>query len=231
MYKPLVVKCRPHALYYGRDRWLKLDSLLLKAVLMELHGAAFYALPSLTPATPAEQLQYPEAMPLARRERHGEWYYACSWADVPAATLHTEASAYTRRFSEQAARRYGDHRGRGRFVVHTGKGADKAMAETIRLRTISELVWYAVGDAVEIKRLLESRYAAIGKKEAQGCGQLSAYENGERWHVAEVEEDFSEHDAQGNLTRGLPVLEGGVLYPVRPPYYVRANYVPLELPA
>lgn len=225
-FEPLCVSCRPHALYYERDRWLKLDSLLLKAALVEKYGAAFAALPPIFPSTPAEQLEYPD-MPLERRERHGQWYYACSWADVEAATVQTFASAYVRRFSEQAVRKYASNR---RLVVHTGKGADKSVQEVVRWRIVSELTWYAVGDIAEIKRLLEAHYSSIGKKESQGCGQLCPYPNGDLWRVEASSSDYSERDATGKPTRGLPVARGGVLYPVRPPYYVRADYALLELP-
>lgn len=221
------ISCRPHALYYERDRWIKLDSLLLKAVLQEQYGEAFQALPPISPTTPTEALGYPNAMPLERRERLGVWYYACSWADVEAATIRVFAMSYVRHFSEELFRRYGT--GKGREVIHAGKGVDKLVCERVRLRLVSGLVWYAVGDQAEIKRLLETYYHSVGKKESQGHGQLIPYPDGSLWKVEAVEYDYSERDADGRATRGLP-SEHGVRYPVRPPYYVRANVAELELP-
>ncbi len=221
------ISCRPHALVAERDRWIKLDSLLLKAVLQEQYGAAFQALPPISPTTPAEALEYPDAVPLERRERLGVWYYACSWVDVEAATLRVFVSSYVRHLSEELFRRYGLNK--GREVIHTGKGADKLVYEQERLRLVDELTWYAVGDVAEIKRLLETYYHSLGKKESQGCGQLAPYSDGSLWQVEVVDYDYSERDADGKATRGLPA-ERGVRYPVRPPYYVRANVTTLELP-
>lgn len=229
--EPVKIQCWPQSLYYERDRWIKLDSILLKAVLIEKYGAAFATLPPVFPSTPLTALEYPDTMPLARRERAGQWYYACSWADVEAATVQTTASAFVRRFSEQAVRRYAEQPDRGRLTVHTGKGADKSVQEVIRLRQVTELTWWAVGDLAEISRLLATYFHSIGKKESQGCGQLCAYSDGALWRVTVAPADYSEQDAAGKLTRGLPVERGGRVYPVRPPYYVRANYVMLELPA
>ena len=86
---------------------------------------------------------------------------------------------------------------------------------------------YMQAGAVRKHTMLER--ALRRKKESQGYGQLIPYPDGSLWKVEAVEYDYSECDADGHATRGLP-SEHGVRYPVRPPYYVRANVAELELP-
>lgn len=233
--EPLRIRCRPENLFVYPESWgtyIHLDSLLLRAVLLERHGAGYYTLPPVTPSTPPAKLET-TGVPLERRERGGVWYWACSWADVEAASLKEAETAWIRSYPNHDAITYLDGK---RLLVKSWQGPDKLYNTPVYVQVVDELVWYAAGDRAEIARLLETYYPAIGKKAAYGQGQLEFYPDGSRWQIDPWPQDWSERDGDGRLTRGLPaILDTAfpldmVRAPVRPPYYCLANFAFLEMP-
>lgn len=234
--EPLRIRCRPHALFWY-DPWMPLDSLLYRAALIEWYGEDYYHLPTLSPSAPlADIIPIGIGVPLERRERHGIWWWACSWADVYRATMAKCDGFWVRQHPHEDAGTYVEHRGRGNLIVKTWKGPDKLYHTPVSALIVDELTWYAYGDSAEIGRLLETYYAAIGKKAAYGFGQLCEYPDGCRWKIEAWREDWSERDGDGRLTRGVPP-DGGDFHlsrlrrhGVRPPYWAHANAALLELP-
>lgn len=230
MFQPVRIQCRPSSLFtYGQ--FIHLDSLLARAALLEKFGSEFYSLPMISRGTPAEELIHPN-LPLERRERAGQWYWACSWADVEKIALAHTGDGWVKGFAANDAGRYV-----GKRTVQLSKGPDKLYNMPIHLTTVSELSWYAMGNPDEIRRLLNENYQAIGKKNAYGNGQLEFYDDGNRWKVEAWHSDWSERDGEGKLTRGIPLEDTfsadskTAIYGVRPPYHVAANQIRLEMPA
>ena len=242
--QPLRIRCRPAA-FIWYDRWIMVDSVLAHAWMLREYGEDFYALPTLTPVTPAVELITPD-LPLARRADHTtHWYWAASWCDVEAATLHTARSAWVRSYPTHDATAYMRHSERkAERTVNSVAGPDKLYNVPVYLRVVDELCWYVVGDLDEVAALL-STVPHIGKKCASGWGQLLPYPDGHLWQVEPWHADWSERDGDGHLTRGVPVVTheadwfagepvylslNARLYGYRPPYFVRANQALCNLP-
>ncbi len=234
--EPLRIRCRPTGLFVYPEAhgvWVHLDSLLLRAVLLDRRGYAFYLSPPLNPASTLDELDL-DGVPLVRRERGGQWYFACSWANVTAASYGEAETAWIRGYPDHDAMVYLN--GPKRLLIKTWQGPDKLYNMPVHTHITNELIWYAVGDRAEVERLLTTYYHAIGKKSAYGQGQLAYYEDGLRWQVEPWPADWSERDGDGHLTRGIPAeVDGGfpinmIYAPLRPPYYLQANHVFLVLP-
>ncbi len=233
----LQIRCRSTAIF-GYEKWTMLDSLLQRAMLLEQYGADYYLLPPLSPASPPEALLIPD-LPLERRERGGQWYWACSWIDLDAASIARCKSVWVRRYPARDGRQYLRGRQyrkgrRGRLNIKTSEGPDKLYNMPMFGWVVDELCWYAVGDAAEIKRLLETYIHFLGKKTAYGNGQVCQYNDGAYWQVEPWPEDWSERDGAGRLTRPIPAQAGKSLdfiwMSIRPPYFVRANSCYVEMP-
>lgn len=222
----LRIQCRPIGLFVypiPAGVFLMLDSLIYRAVILEKFGSDFYTLPPVSPNT-TELLDVDT--PLERREIGGVWYYACSWANVEAASLGQYVVNWVRGYADFDATYYISDK--KRLLIKTWQGHDKLYNMPMHCYNVDCLTWYAVGDGAEIKRLLETYYPAIGKKTAYGQGQLAYYADGSRWRVESWPEDWSEVK-DGQPTRGLPVnMEKGfpldmVRCGIRPPYYAHQN--------
>lgn len=223
--KPVRIECVPIGLVaypIPAGVWLMLDSLLYRAALLDRLGEEYYILPPLSPAD-TELLE--AEVPLVRRETGGIWYYACSWANVEAASLGQHVTNWVRGYPATDAVEYMNKK--GRLLIKTWQGDDKLYNMPMHCYTVESLSWYAVGDQDEIKRLLETYYPAIGKKSAYGQGQLAYYPDGSRWRVEPWAEDWSEVDGEMRRTRGLPMSVEVGAWPldmvrcgVRPPYYL-----------
>lgn len=226
--QPIRIRCKPATLFVY-DRWIMVDAMIQRAYLLDKLGADFYALPTINAGTPASELIACD-LPLESRMLGGSQYYAASWCDVEEAQLQQSESAWVRQFSDADGVAYLSSKAKR---VNTTAGLDKAYNMPIHLRTLIECTWYAVGDIAEISRLLNSYMHAIGKKAAYGNGALQEYTDGCHWQVDAWPHDWSERDAAGRLTRGLPAtsLDNASIYGVRPPYFVRANQILMELPA
>lgn len=230
--EPIRIRCRPANLFVY-DRWVMVDAIIQRSHLLDRLGQAFYDLPTVTAGTPANDLIACD-LPLESRTRNGHQYWAASWCDVQALQLRQDNSAWVRQNPDLDGVSYLHGK---RLLIKDWQGPDKLYNMPISLRTVAELTWYAVGDGAEIGRLLNTYVHAIGKKAAYGNGALQSYDDGQCWQVEAWPHDWSERDAAGALTRGLPpagdldLAANWQLYGVRPPYFVSANQMLLELPA
>ncbi len=201
--------------------YLMLDALLAHAALLDKLGQDYYALPATTRGSGLADL-HDVGLPLERRERYGQWYYAASFTRVKP-LAHTPGG-FTRRFAAaDAAERLAGKK----MSVNFASGPDRSVFAQSNTLLPDELVWYAVGDGDEIARLLNQYVWFIGKKRDYGYGQLMLYSNSQRWLVEAWPADWSERNAEGQLTRHLPAKTGPLL-PVRPPYFLDANHAPCE---
>ena len=228
---PLKITCKPQAIF-TYDRFFHLDGLLARAVLIEQLGEGFYDLPTVTRNTPADKIVFAE-LPLERRERNNQWYWACSWADTRSLMTTHSLSGWVRSYPKNDQ----THFVAGKKQTYDAKaGADKPYNMPVRLTSTPELTWFAVGDADEIRRLLNNHYDSIGKKTAMGNGQLEYYSDGTLWQVTPSAKDFSERNESGDLTRALPIdktfdLGNNIeLVGVRPPYHIAINMCLCEVP-
>lgn len=223
----LRIRCRPTNLFVY-DRWLMVDAFIQRAYMLDQYGSDFYALPPLSAGVDSSDL-IACALPLESRQRNGHQYWAASWCDVQALQFRQSESAWVRQFGAADGIVYLHDKAKR---IDTTTGRDKAYNLPIHLRTLDECIWYVVGDAAEIDRLLNAYVHALGKKAAYGNGALQEYANGKCWQVEAWPHDWSERDAEGKLTRGLPALtlDKAESYGVRPPYFVRANQILMELP-
>lgn len=246
--QPLRIRCRPAALIWY-DRWIMVDGILSHCYMLDRFGQDYYLLPTLTPVSKDVELVDMD-LPLEKRAAGTEhWYWAASWCDIDACTLDRRRSAWVRSYYAKDAGDYFGQAGKVRKMDHVANlqaGPDKLYNVPLYVRTVDELVWYVVGDAEEIRRLL-APMSHIGKKCAAGWGMLLPYSDGALWQVEAWPEDWSERDGEGNLTRGVPSaksfgeidwFEGSVpfdldtlqTYGFRPPYFVQANQGMLEMP-
>lgn len=225
--QPLRIQCRPVTLFVY-ERWIMVDAIIQRAYILDKLGADFYALPAINAGTPASDLIACD-LPLESRTHGGHQYWSASWCDVQALQFQQSESAWVRQFSDADGVAYLSSKAKR---VNTTAGLDKAYNMPIHLRSLDDCTWYAVGDIAEIDRLLNSYVHAIGKKAAYGNGALQEFPDGRHWQVEVWPHDWSERDAAGNLTRGMPAtsLDHASIYGVRPPYFVRANQCLLELP-
>lgn len=195
------------------DAFLPIDGILYFAAMRREYGHQLLT----TPGEVADVAPIP--LPLARLGRGSEWYYAASFAcwDAPA-----EYSAFWVKRPDVEYERLIDFGGR-RGRIETAKGQYKAYHMQTFLRHAIAVSWFVVGDRDEIETLLRPMLH-IGKKTAQGNGRLVG------WQVEVWPHDWSVYDGDGRLMRSIPT-EGGVLYGIRPPYWLPENQTPAALPA
>lgn len=243
--QPLRIRCRPAA-FVWYDRWLMIDSVLAHGWMLTEYGEDFYALPTITPVTPAVHLITPE-LPLERRANDSPaWYWAASWCDVEAATLHTARSAWVRGYPTHDAVAYMRHSDKkAARSVNAVAGPDKLYNIPLYVRVVDELAWYVVGDRARIVDLL-SLVPHIGKKCAAGWGALLSYPDDNLWQVEPWPADWSERRPDGKRSRGVPTatlpppdyfsgapgetFPDARMYGYRPPYFARANQALCALP-
>lgn len=173
----------------------------------------------------APEGEWPDAeLPLERRVPEHEpsaWYWAVSLGQ------YTPQREYVyhwhRRFAAERER-YIDLSGKKSGRINTKAGYMKAYRHPVPVLLITEITWYAVGDADELRRML-AQANWIGKNRSQGFGWVG------EWTVEPWPEDWSEYGPFGRVMRDLPVPasqaqgEEGI----RPPYWHRRNRYPVEV--
>jgi CRISPR type IV-associated protein Csf3 len=193
-----------------RPEDLALDGLLASQMLRRHFGEEFYFLPD-----PKELLHFAR-LPLAMRGKPSEriatcqtgeiwwqtrgqtdescWYWACSSAQVEVQARDTEY--WNKRFDTQAGLSDRiDFGGRVEKVL-IEQGRYKAYHMPLPKLVTDCITWYAVGDIEPVLSLLQP-LVAIGKKRAYGNGAIR------QWHIAPLEEDWSEW-RDHRLMRPLP---------------------------
>jgi CRISPR type IV-associated protein Csf3 len=148
-----------------------------------------------------DQLITPD-LPLERRGSGDAWYWACSFACGKATT--EEMVHWHKRADQTDAETVVDFQGR-RGVINTKSGFYKGYRMPLITYLCPKLIWYAVGDPLEIARMC-NQITHIGKKRSQGYGRVS------EWSVALMDTDLSS-------LRAIPATEGQPMG-IRPPYWL-----------
>jgi len=108
------------------------------------------------------------------------WPVPC--ASSPIIESHAEGVEHiARRLATEYAEMLDEGR---RLKVNTTGGEYKSMYLPVRVRTVDRVVWFARGQAKEVRRICRS-FQAIGHKSAYGYGRVA------QWDVEFVEHDWS----------------------------------------
>lgn len=211
MYEPLKITAYPRC-GIECDEYLPIDAILYFAAMRKEYGPLMLS-------TPGQASSVDDViLPLGRTEMHGEWFYRASFAQWGP---HTDGQTFwTKRFDRKGEDLISFGQKRGKVI--TEQGRYKAYRMPIFYRHALHVSWHVVGDLDAITELLKPM-THIGKKAAQGAGRII------RWEIDPCDVDFSIYDANGNLTRATP-SPGGILYGVRPSYWLHSNQVRCKLP-
>jgi len=147
------------------------------------------------------------------------WYYACSWAYPQPWWIAEGCSHWNKRIDTEFLL-YLDRGGkRGRLLIEGGRYKIKYMPAYYRVT--SSVEWFCLGERARIQSLLAC-VTHVGKHTAMGWGRVAG------WEIKPSIQDWSIRQ-DGFLMRGVPT-DAGILYGIRPPYYMRSNQFPVELP-
>lgn len=215
-FRPLTITAWPQCGVIS-DAFLPIDGLLYYYAHREAYGEQTVTAPGARTGGGAHV-----PIPLERRntQARGLWYYAASFAQW-SAPCALGSDHWNKRFDQQHADLVDFGARRGKVLV--GEGAYKALHMPIYYRHSLSVSWHVVGDADAICRLLD-HCTHLGKKPAQGYGAVL------RWEVAPAAHDWSVRGPGGQLMRAVPDPDG-VLYGVRPSYWLPANQTRCRLPA
>lgn len=192
------------------NNWIPLDAILFYIAMRKRYGSQDITIPGGKQESKADV-----ELPFEHREKLGEWYYACSFAEWP--ELVTDGSDH---WNKKFDSRYVEYlEWTGKLVIN--RGQFRAYHMPVFYRHALTLTWYAVGDKKEIERLLPF-VTHIGKKYSQGWGRVLS------WQVDEIDKDWSEEKANQAM-RSIPA-ENGILYGIRPSYWLRENQIDCKLP-
>lgn len=200
--------------YDGR---LTLDGLLSSVWFREHHPEML--------AYGAPEDEWPDAeLPFERRvpeHDSGAWYWAVSLGQYE--TTKEYVYHWHRRFAAERER-YMDLSGKKSGRINIAAGYMKIYRHPVPVIVTPEIVWYAVGDADELRRML-AKVSYIGKNRSQGFGWIG------EWRVEPCDADYSEIGPDGERMRDLPTKEDRAegVEGVRPPYWVRYNRYPVEV--
>lgn len=211
MFEPLKITARPRV-GIECDAFLPIDAILHYAAMRRRYGPQMLTTPGRAPDVAAVEL------PLDRRGEGDGWYYAASFAVWgPHADYE---SFWVKQFDRKPSDLIDFDGRRGNVIIE--KGRYKSYHMPTFLRHALWVSWYVVGDRAEIASLL-APMTHVGKKTAQGNGRLNG------WAVEPWPEDWSESGPDGRLMRAVPD-PAGVLYGVRPSYWLAENQMPCRLP-
>lgn len=211
--EPLLITAYTPAGIARSDHWSpSLDGLLAYWLLREQLGEEEFALGMTGQRAPV----IPDNLPLEMVTHGDHWWWACS---SPLVKHHGEfLHFYHRRFDAMAAERFLATGKSGR--VATSSGRFKAYRLVNRVIVTPWVRWHAIGDAVEIRRLLRL-CSSIGAGSTRGQGMVS------RWEITGEGAD----ERLARFARPLPVeyaIEHGIGGPllewgIRPPGRLQEN--------
>lgn len=217
------------SLAYHPGEGITLDSPLAFAAMLEAKGEAFFRDHPANDALAREVVEPHPGVPLAVHRYPGGWMYRASLAEPEGRhggqRLHTN-----KRFDDGLAQRALESGalalGR-KTKVQINSGEFKSYHMPLFLEHVERLVWYAVGDEREVRRLLETHVLHLGKKRNHGHGVVAAWEvapwdgPADRWLWREP----------GVPARAIPLemlteWEGETMVAaIRPPYWLAAHQV------
>ena len=204
------------------DDYFPLDGILYAQLCRDRLGPEEISMPGGNQEMPVLK----EELPLEIRERAGQWYYACSFAQ-PRIWWKAEAQDHWNKRFDLTESGIVDFQGR-RGTVNMQSARYRAYHMTIYYRAAIKIEWYCFGDRKEIEYLLGT-LTHIGKKTIQGWGRVN------RWETSALHEDLSEYK-NGVPTRALPATKEELLvigkngsafrvrqWGFRPSYYAKSN--------
>lgn len=147
-----------------------------------------------------------------------DWYHAASCAVWPEAVADG-IDHWTKKLDS----RYVELLEQQRARVPTSGGRYRAYHMPVAYRHALTIAWYVVGDPARISDLLRL-VTHLGKKPSMGWGAVA------EWSVEPSEEDYSVTGPHGEVMRPIPD-DAGILYGVRPPYWLPRNQVPCRMPS
>lgn len=182
----------------------------------------------------ARQTAKPDpAVPLAVYREAGTWMYCASIAEL-VDYRGTDLRHWNKRFDDAFVQAYIDALDLSRAAkVQINSGEFKSYHQPIYVESVERLVWYAVGDPGEVRRMLETHITHLGKKHNRGYGIVAAWEvepwdgPADRWLWRAPGEP-----ARAIPTAMLPDWTGEVAWAgIRPPYWLQAHHAWCAVPA
>lgn len=211
MYEPLKITAYPRC-GIVTDKHLPIDGILFYVAMRQVYGSQVLTTPGKAADVAVVDL------PLEKRTINGDWLYAASFAQW--GNSIDGQGFWVKRFDRKQDHFIDFGTRRGKVIV--GQGRYKAYRMPTFYRHALSVSWYVVGDRTEIENLL-AHVTHIGKKTAQGNGRII------RWQVEAWSHDWSIYGADGRLMRAIPD-ENGILYGIRPSYWLRKNQIVAALP-
>lgn len=199
------------------DQFLPLDSVIYGQYVREQMGDRNFTVPGASMVPESFSIQLP-----FRKSNHKDrnWFYKCSFAQWPEKTYEDHQS-YSKRFDLDQSDVI-DFAGK-RGLVATQSGQYKNYHVKVYYRHALYVDWYADGERKELERILKF-CTHLGKKCSQGWGAVL------RWEVIQWPEDWSIRGIGGRLMRNVPVNGPGVLYGVRPSYWLPKHQFTCKMP-
>lgn len=171
-------------------------------------------------------------VPLAVHREGNLWLYSASLAELDG--YHgTDLRHWNKRFDDAFAQAYYDAIDLGRSAkVQMNSGEFKSYHQPIYVEAVERLIWYAIGDPDEVRRLLTDHITHIGKKHNRGYGIVAAWDvepwdgPADRWLWRE----------DGTPARAIPTTmlddwRGEVAWAgFRPPYWLQAHHAWCAIP-
>lgn len=200
------------------DRYLPIDGILKSQLLRDRWGHEDVTISGAEIHDTNESAKWQnQGMPLLKiNKRTPYWHYAASfaeWSDDEEGSDHWVKKFDSRLVELIETKRLGR--------LNVGSGRYRGYHMPCYYRVAREVRWYVVGDAGRIESLL-STVTHLGKKSSQGWGAIS------RWKIAPCPEDWSIWRGD-QLMRAIP-SETGILYGIRPSYWLRSNQFVCRLP-
>lgn len=162
-------------------------------------------------------------LPLEVEKFNGDWWYKSSSPIYSAYCLHK--THIHRRFNSSEAERHSHSK---TSKIQTTKGPYKNARILVTKRITPEVVWHAVGDAEECKRLL-SGVTHIGAQRRSGFGAVKEWvvtENGDE-NLARFNRPLPKEFAEENKIEGM-ILEWPIRPPSRHPDNLRVCIIPVS---
>lgn len=214
-YEPLVVTAHLRCGVVS-DGLLPLDSLLYAAQHREARPGEQVATRSRD--TAVEHAGGTDMLPLQVIDGQGPlWYYAASCAVWPS-SVADGVDHWSKRLDSQYVKLLEQQRAR----VPTSGGRYRGYRMPLAYRHALTVTWYAVGQMARIRALL-ALCSHLGKKREMGWGAVID------WTVQPQADDWSVRGPAGQLMRPVPEATG-VLYGLRPPYWLPRHQSPCRLP-
>lgn len=199
------------------DQFLPLDGVLYGQYVREKLGERHVSVPLANTVPEGQSI----SLPFRKANRaNEEWFYKCSFAQWPD-RIAEDKQSYAKRFdlSQSGLVDFGKKKPQ----VDNQRGHYKAVHNKVYYRHALYVEWYADADIEALRNML--RFCThIGKKTAQGWGAVL------RWEVIEWPEDWAVRGPGNKLMRAVPA-HGGVVYGLRPSYWLPKHQFPCLLPS